>query len=134
MIIKENNEKIALAACTGMSANGLVSRIAVYDTQKELDNIIHICIPSTAAESNKSIKKIINKYPIIAVNGCENSCVNKILKDKNIKVNKSINVNKELENCKVRPINPARCGKREEIAVNYIKKILIKKANEIGGN
>lgn len=131
MTIKEKNEKIALAACTGMSANGLVSRIAVYDAQKESNNIIHICIPSTAAESNKSIKKIINKYPIIAVNGCENCCVNKILNDKNIKANETININKELENCKVKPINPARCGKREEIAINYIKKILIEKANKL---
>ena len=58
----KNDEKTALAACTGMSANGLVSRVAVYDAQKESDNIIHICIPSTAAESNKLIKRIINKY------------------------------------------------------------------------
>lgn len=131
MIIKEKNEKVALAACTGMSANGLVSRVAVYDAQKESDNIIHICIPSTAAESNKLIKRIINKYPIIAVNGCENCCVNKILNNKNIKADETINVDKELENYEVRPINPARCGKREEIAIEHIKKILIEKANKL---
>ena len=131
MIIKEKNEKVALAACTGMSANGLVSRVAVYDAQKESDNIIHICIPSTAAESNKLIKRIINKYTIIAVNGCENCCVNKILNNKNIKADETINVDKELENCEVRPINPARCGKREEIAIEHIKKILIEKANKL---
>lgn len=131
MIIKEKNEKVALAACTGMSANGLVSRVAVYDAQKESNNIIHICIPSTAAESNKLIKRIINKYPIIAVNGCENCCVNKILNNKNIKADETINVDKELENCEVRPINPARCGEREEIAIEHIKKILIEKANKL---
>lgn len=131
MKIREKNEKVALAACTGMSANGLVSRVAVYDAQKESDNIIHICIPSTAAESNNTIKKVISRYPIIAVNGCENECVNKILNNKNIRTDETIDVNKELENLEIKPINPARCGKREEIAVDHIKKILIEKTDKL---
>ena len=126
----KNDEKTALAACTGMSPNGLVARVAVFDAQKEYDNFIHICIPSTAAESNKSIYKIIDKYPIIGVNGCSNNCVNKILESKNIKVEDTINIDKELEDCSIKPKDPTRCGKNEEIAVNYIKNIILKKMNK----
>jgi uncharacterized metal-binding protein len=126
-IKSKDDEKIALAACTGMSPNGLVARVAVFDAQRESNNIIHICIPSTAAESNKSIYKIMGKYPIIGVNGCNNNCVNKILESKNIKVEDTINVDKELENCSIKPKDPARCGKDEEIAIDHIKNIILKK-------
>lgn len=43
-------DKVALASCNGMSANGLVSRVAVGDCKKENENIISICMGSTSAD------------------------------------------------------------------------------------
>ena len=73
-------EKIALAPCNGMSANGLVSRVAVGDCRKDDERVISICMGSTSADIEGKNNDMLKKYPIVAVNGCPNGCVNKILK------------------------------------------------------
>ena len=72
-------DKIALAPCNGMSANGLVSRVAVGDCRKENENAISICMGSTSADIEGKNNEMLKKYPIVSVNGCPNGCVNKIL-------------------------------------------------------
>ena len=42
-------EKIALAACSGMSPNGLVARVAVHDLAIDDVEILSICMGSTSA-------------------------------------------------------------------------------------
>lgn len=84
-------EKIALASCNGMSPHGLVSRVAVGDCKKENENIISICMGSTSADIEGKNNPMLKKYPIIAINGCSNNCVNKILKNKGITIKKEIN-------------------------------------------
>ena len=86
------NEKIAFAPCNGMSPNGLVSRVAVGDSKSENENIISICMGSTSADINNENTAMLKKYPIIAVNGCKNNCVNTILENKGIQVYESFNV------------------------------------------
>ncbi len=49
MLMKEKN-KIALAACSGMSPYGLVSRVTSADTVAETDNTISICMGATTAD------------------------------------------------------------------------------------
>jgi uncharacterized metal-binding protein len=67
----ENKEqkKVALAACSGMSPNGLITRAACSDTVENSENIISICMGATSAD-REGFRKLIKKYPIIAVNGC----------------------------------------------------------------
>ena len=49
-------EKVALAPCNGMSANGLVSRVSCGDCRVENKDVISICMGSTSAdlEENKN--------------------------------------------------------------------------------
>ena len=77
-------DKIALAPCNGMSPNGLVSRVAVGDCRNENENVISICMGSTSADIEGKNDGMLRKYPIVAVNGCPNACVNKILENKGI--------------------------------------------------
>ena len=79
-------EKIALAPCNGMSANGLVGRVACGDCRAENENVISICMGSTSADIEGNNNEMLRKYPIIAVNGCNGGCVNKILDEKGIAV------------------------------------------------
>ena len=93
---KSEEKKLALASCSGMSPYGLITRVACSDAVEESDNFISICMGATSAD-REGFRELIRKYPIIALNGCEGSCVNKILDQKGIKVAKTINIKKELD-------------------------------------
>ena len=119
-------EKIALAPCNGMSANGLVSRVAVGDCRKEHENVISICMGSTSADIEGKNNEALKKYPIIAVNGCSNNCVNTILENKGIEVFKTVNTGDVLENYDVSAKDPFRLDAEAEECVKIIKKELEK--------
>ena len=119
-------EKIALAPCNGMSANGLVSRVAVGDCRKEHENVISICMGSTSADIEGKNNEVLKKYPIIAVNGCANNCVNTILENKGIEVFKTVNAGDVLENYDVSAKDPFRLDEEAEECVKIIKKELEK--------
>ncbi|WP_407461777.1 putative zinc-binding protein [Methanobrevibacter sp.] len=125
------NEKVALASCNGMSPNGLVSRVAVGDAKKEDENIISICMGSTSADIKGENNAMLKKYPIISINGCNGECVNKILENRNIKVKKSINVGKVLENYEVRAKDPFRLDVESEECVKIIKNKILSEVDEI---
>ena len=71
-------EKISLAACNGMSATGLISRVAVADLIDEDEKLISICITATSTDKPAFVK-LIKKYPVLGVNGCNNNCVGTII-------------------------------------------------------
>ena len=119
-------EKIALAPCNGMSANGLVSRVAVGDCKKENDNAISICMGSTSADIEGKNNEMLKKYPIVAVNGCPNGCVNKILKNKGIDVGYTIAVDEILKDYDVSAKDPFRLDAEAEECVKIIKEELNK--------
>ena len=119
-------EKIALAPCNGMSANGLVSRVAVGDCRKEHENVISICMGSTSADIEGKNNDALKKYPIIAVNGCSNNCVNTILENKGIEVFKTVNTGDVLENYDVSAKDPFRLDAEAEECVKIIKRELEK--------
>ncbi len=120
------NEKIALAPCSGMSPYGLITRAASVDTVKEHDNLISICMGATSAD-REGFRELIKKYPIIAVNGCEGSCVNKILEQKGVKVSKTINAMETLNEEDLRPTDVVRLDDEGEKCVLVMKK----KINEL---
>jgi uncharacterized metal-binding protein len=119
-------EKIALAPCNGMSANGLVSRVAVGDCRKDDERVISICMGSTSADIEGKNNDMLKKYPIVAVNGCPNGCVNKILENKGIDVASTIAVNEILDGYEVSAKDPFRLDDEAEECVKIIKEELSK--------
>lgn len=120
-------DKIALAPCNGMSPNGLISRVAVGDLKKENRNIISICMGSTSADIEGRNNGMLKKYPIVAVNGCPNNCVNKILKNKGIDVCTTLPVSEILDDFEVSAKDPFRLDTQGEECV----KIIVEKLNKI---
>lgn len=116
-----NEKKYALAPCSGMSPYGLITRVASVDTVKERDDLISICMGATSAD-REGFKQLIRKYPIIAVNGCEGSCVDKILEQKGVKVAKIINAQEELNSENLKPTDPVRLDENGEKCALVMKK------------
>ena len=107
-----------------MSPNGLVSRVAVGDLKKENENVISICMGSTSADIEGENTEMLKKFPIIAINGCSNNCVNTILENKGIKLHKSINAGDILKHYDVCARDPFRLDDEAEECVNILKKEL----------
>jgi uncharacterized metal-binding protein len=127
-----DEKKLALAACSGMSPYGLVTRAACSDTVENSDKVISVCM-SAASADREGFRNLIRKYPIIAVNGCEGSCVNKILQHKGVEVNYSINTMEVLNNQNSKPKNVSRLDEEDEKCVKALKrkiKIILDKMSE----
>ena len=120
-------DKIALAPCNGMSPNGLISRVAVGDLKKENRNVISICMGSTSADIEGKNNEMLKKYPIVAVNGCSNNCVNKILKNKGIDVCTTLPVSEILDDFNVSANDSFRLDTQGEECV----KIIVEKLSKI---
>ncbi len=114
------DKKIALAPCNGMSANGLVSRVAVGDCKRVNEKAISICMGSTSADIEGKNDEMLKKYPIVALNGCANGCVNKILKNKGIDVADTIAVDQILDDYDVSAKDPFRLDSEAEECVKII--------------
>ncbi len=125
-------DKIALAPCNGMSANGLVSRVAVGDCRKQNNNIISICMGSTSADIEGKNNEMLKKYPIVAVNGCPNGCVNKILENKSVHVARTVAVNEILDDYDVSAKDPFRLDEEAEKCVEIIVEKLNKTIYNLG--
>ncbi len=123
-------KKIALAPCNGMSPNGLVSRVAVGDVRKEYENVISICMGSASADFEGKNNVMLKKQPIMAINGCSNNCVNTILENKGIKVNKTLNAGDILDNFEFSAKDAFRLDDEAEKCVDAIKNEIINKINE----
>lgn len=115
------DKKYALAPCSGMSPYGLITRAASTDTVKERDDLISICMGATSAD-REGFKELIRKYPIIAINGCEGACVDKILGQKGVTVAKIINAQEELNLENLKPTDPVRLDENGEKCVLVMKK------------
>ena len=124
-------DKVALAPCNGMSANGLVSRVAVGDCRKQNDDVISICMGSTSADIEGRNDEMLRKYPIVAVNGCPNTCVNKILENKGIDVSGTVAVNEDLKDYQVSAKDPFRLDDEAEECVRIITEELNKTIAEL---
>ncbi|OPX60407.1 MAG: DGC domain protein [Methanobacterium sp. PtaB.Bin024] len=115
------DKKLALAPCSGMSPYGLVTRAASSDTVEESDKLISICMGATSAD-REGFRDLIKKYPILAINGCEGSCVDKILEHKGVKVAESINALEILDKQNLKPTDVSRLDEEGEKCVEVLKK------------
>ena len=114
-------KKIAISPCTGMSPYGLVSRAACSDIVNETEDTTSICITATSAD-REGFRNLIKKYPIIAVNGCEGACVDKILQNKGVKTANTLNITELLDKESLKPSDVARLSKEDEKCVDIVKK------------
>jgi uncharacterized metal-binding protein len=126
MIEMSKKNKIALAACSGMSPYGLVSRVTSSDIISETDNTISICMGATSADRD-GFQNLIRKYPIISISGCDGNCTLKILEQKGVKPIKNINVMDELNKKNLKPTDVSRLDENGEICVKYMKDKIKKK-------
>lgn len=126
MVIKIE-DKIAISACSGMSPNGLISRVVSDDLSND-ENIVSLCIGATSGD-RPGLLKLIKKYPIIAINGCDGGCVNTILKDKGVDVVDFINIEKELKKIGISSSQVSRLDADGEECVEKIKEIVLKKVD-----
>jgi uncharacterized metal-binding protein len=113
-------DKIAVSPCTGMSPYGLVARAACTDAVNENENTISICITATSADK-EGFRNLIKKYPVIAVNGCESKCVDKILGQKGVKTAKTLNIMELLNEADLKPSDVARLSEEDEKCVETVK-------------
>ncbi|MGL4670558.1 MAG: putative zinc-binding protein [Methanobacteriaceae archaeon] len=121
---KFEDRKIALASCNGMSPYGLITRLANDDLVKKHKNIISICMGATSGDKS-GFRELIKKYPIIGINGCNEDCVGKILKQKDVETVDTIDVMEELNKCGLNPKEVARVKKEEEKCNKVIKEKII---------
>ena len=117
-------EKVIIASFNGMSPNGLVSRVACGDCRNENENVISICMGSTSADIEGKNTKMLKKFPIIAVNGCEGMCVNKVLGAKGIEIADTVAVFEVLEDSDFVAVDAFRLGEVEEECVKLVKEEL----------
>ena len=129
MIEMSKENKIALAACSGMSPYGLVSRVTSSDIVSETDNTISICMGATSADRD-GFQNLIRKYPIISINGCDGNCTLKILEQKGVKPIRNINVMDELNKKNLKPTDVSRLDENGEICVEYMKDKIKKELKE----
>lgn len=122
--------KIALAACSGMSPNGLISRVAVSDLAVDDLELLSICMGATSAD-NEGFKDMISKFPVLAVNGCEGNCVAKILKQKGVDIIDELNVGDILAETEHKANDVARLDAEGEICVSLVKKAVESKLEEL---
>ncbi|MCQ2737841.1 MAG: zinc-binding protein [archaeon] len=123
-------KEIALAACSGMSPNGLVARVSVSDLAIDDKHALSICMGSVSAD-DEGFKSIANEFPVFAVNGCEGNCVGKILRDKGIDVIGEINVGDTLEPTGHRANDVARLDDEGELCVSILKEAIEEKLSEL---
>jgi len=120
---KMEDRRVSIASCSGMSPYGMVARASSADTVDEHKNVLSICITATSADRG-GFRDLIKKYPIIAVNGCENACVDKILQEKGVNVSKTINVMELLKKEDLRPNDVVRLDEEGERSVEAVQKRL----------
>jgi DGC domain. len=123
-----DKKKIALAACSGMSPHGLVTRVAAADTVDKTENTISICMGATAADRD-GFRQLIKKYPIITISGCDGHCTSKILEQKGVTPVKDINVQEELDKEGLKPSDVSRLDEEGEKCVRYIIEKIIGEIN-----
>jgi len=111
---------VALAACSGMSPGGLVSRVACEDVRVESERVVSICMGATSAD-REGFRGLIKKHPIIAVNGCQGECVNRILAQRGVKPVMTIKVQEELNQEGLEATDVSRLDEMGERCVECIK-------------
>ena len=109
MADQENVPENALFVCFGvMSSAGTLTGIAVLEAMKKLDpkKIGLFCTSALAVDVPKHKKTTQAAKRIIAIDGCANRCASKIIEQAGFKVNRELNLVKDLSVEKRGPFRP----------------------------
>jgi uncharacterized metal-binding protein len=109
MADQENVPENALFVCFGvMSSAGTLTGIAVLEAMKKLDpkEIGLFCTSALAVDVPKHMKTTQAAKRIIAIDGCANRCTSKIIEKAGLKIDKSLNLVKDLSVEKRGPFRP----------------------------
>jgi len=109
MVDQENVPENALFVCFGvMSSAGTLTGIAVLEAMKKLDpkKIGLFCTSALAVDVPKHKKTTQAAKRIIAIDGCANRCASKIIEQAGFKVNRELNLVKDLSVEKRGPFRP----------------------------
>jgi len=99
----------ALFVCFGaMSSSGTLTGIAVLEAMKRLDSKKTgiFCSSALAVDVPKHMKTTQAAKRIIAIDGCANRCTSKIIEKAGLKIDKSLNLVKDLSVEKRGPFRP----------------------------
>jgi len=109
MADQENVPENALFVCFGvMSSTGTLTGIAVLEAMKKLDpkKIGLFCTSALAVDVPKHMKTTQAAKRIIAIDGCANRCTSKIIEKAGFKVDRALNLVKDLSIEKRGPFRP----------------------------
>ena len=109
MADQENVPENALFVCFGaMSSSGTLTGIAVLEAMKRLDpkKTGIFCSSALAVEVPKHRKTTQAAKRIIAIDGCANRCTSKIIEKAGLKVDRALNLVKDLSVEKRGPFRP----------------------------
>jgi uncharacterized metal-binding protein len=99
----------ALFVCFGaMSSSGTLTGVAVLEAMKRLDpkKTGIFCSSALAVDVPKHRKTTLAAKRIIAIDGCANRCTSKIIEKAGLKIDKSLNLVKDLSIEKRGPFRP----------------------------
>ncbi|MFX1519346.1 MAG: putative zinc-binding protein [Promethearchaeota archaeon] len=82
----ENEQKIGIISCTGVSSDsrcskeGLIARQAMYKVIEDFrpDKTLLVCLPALAGEVEEDVI-FVRDYPTIVIEGCPDDCSTKVL-------------------------------------------------------
>lgn len=124
------SEKTVLCACSGMNPRGEVSRVSVYDLSQDYEDIEYCCVVASGGDYRKFIE-LAQENTVIAVNGCDNSCPETILKTKDATVEYNLNVQKVLKEHDLKAECTVRINENDEKCVEIIKNEILKIKKEL---
>jgi uncharacterized metal-binding protein len=119
--------KIVIAPCTGVGQTaGTISRQAAYKVVDELmpDKTVLLCLPAFAISVEEDVEMVRqNPDRIVVIEGCNNLCMTKILKEKGYKPKKMIFIPQVISDLKLiinKSENRAKLGKAEDKVVSEV--------------
>ena len=132
--MSEEKMKVAVAVCTGMDQPlATVARYAGYHVLEKLrpDKTVLLCTPALLGGVQEDVDFVKNN-PALIIDGCEERCCEKIVKDSNGKIRAIINVKEILkEHGELQPESRVKLGPKGMRLAEMVGDIAAKKVDEI---
>jgi uncharacterized metal-binding protein len=132
--MSEEKMKVAVAVCTGMDQPlATVARYAGYHVLEKLrpDKTALLCTPALLGGVQEDVDFVKN-HPALIIDGCEERCCEKIVKNSNGKIRAIINVKDVLkEHEELQPESRVKLGPKGMRLAEMVGDIAAKKVDEI---
>lgn len=132
--MSDERKKVAVAVCTGMDQPlATVARYAGYHVLEKLrpDKTVLLCTPALLGGVQEDVDFVKNN-PALIIDGCEEKCCEKIVKNAKGKVRAIINVKDILnEHRDLEPESRVKLGRNGMKLAEMVGEIAAKKVDEI---